>query len=199
MLRFLVLTIFCASAAMLAACGGDSGPKATSTPAGTATAAVKPLPRISLDYGAGNLLAEVAITADESALGLGYRDSLFERGGMLFDLHSTTVPSFWMKGMRFPLDMIWIGEDKKVVSITANIPPEPGVPDEQLKRYAPDTPVRWVLEVNGGAAAAFGITPGSQMAFEIPPALLGSPVPTTRAGATPSGLPPTPVIGAPQP
>lgn len=185
---------------MLAACGGDSGPKATSTPAGTPTVAVKPLARISLNYGAGNLLAEVAVTPDESALGLGYRDSLFERGGMLFDLHSTTVPTFWMKGMRFPLDMIWIGEDKKVASITANVSPEPGVPDEQLKRYSPASPVRYVLEVNAGAAAMFGIAPGSQMTFEIPPTLLGTPVPATSTAATrSSGLPPTPVIGAPQP
>ncbi len=184
---------------LLAACGGDSAPKATNTPAGTPTIAVNILARTQLNYGAGNLLVEIASTPEQSERGLGYRDTLFERGGMLFDLHSTQMPSFWMKGMRIPLDMVWVGEDKKVVSITANVQPEPNVPDAQLKRYSPETPVRWVLELNAGAAATLGIVPGTQLAFTIPASLLVTP--TAGGTSTPpsSGLPPTPIVGVPQP
>jgi uncharacterized membrane protein (UPF0127 family) len=182
----------------LAACGGDSGPSATNTPAGTPTIAVVVLPRIQLSYGAGNLLVEVATTAEQSDRGLGYRDSLFTRGGMLFDLHENSTPFFWMKGMRFALDMVWVGDDKKVVAVTADIPPEPGVPDASLKHYSPPSPVRYVLELNAGDAAKYGIGPGTQLTFQIPAVLLGTPAPDA-AGTPASGLPPTPVIGAPQP
>ena len=101
--------------------------------------------------------------------------------------------------MRVPLDMLWIDETKKVVAITPNIQPEPGVPDEQLKRYSPPAAVRYVLELNAGASATFGIIAGTQLAFQIPATLLGTPDTASPAARTPSGLPPTPVIGVPQP
>jgi uncharacterized membrane protein (UPF0127 family) len=155
------------------------------------------LPRIQLNFGSGNLIAEVASTPEQQERGLGYRDTLFERGGMLFDLHEPKTPFFWMKGMRFALDMVWVGEDKKVIAVTANIPPEPGVADAALKHYSPPSPARYVLELIAGAAAQFAITAGTQLAFEIPATVSGTP--TAAGTATPSGLPPTPVIGAPQP
>lgn len=183
------------AAAASAGCGDDSGPKAPPTVVGTATPAITVLPRIQLRYGGGNLIVEVATTAEQSDRGLGYRDSLFERGGMLFDLHQTTTPVFWMKGMRFALDMVWIGEDKKVIAVTANVPPEPGVADAALKRYSPPSPARWVLELNAGAAAMFGIAAGTELGFDIPATLSGTPTVALPATSVP-GLPPTAVIGA---
>lgn len=88
---------------------------------------------------------------------------------MLFDLHETRIPMFWMKGMRFPLDMVWIGEDGRVAEVTANVPPQPGVADADLARISPAAPVRYVLELNAGAASRHGIAVGTQLAFDLPP------------------------------
>jgi uncharacterized membrane protein (UPF0127 family) len=87
---------------------------------------------------------------------------------MLFDLHETSVPTFWMKGMRFALDLVWIGDDERVVAVTANVPPQPGASDTQLRRYSPVAPVRYVLELNSGAAARLGFTPDAQLSFTLP-------------------------------
>jgi uncharacterized membrane protein (UPF0127 family) len=87
---------------------------------------------------------------------------------MLFDLGQSIVPTFWMKDMRFPLDMVWIGEDKKIVSATKDVPPEPNVPDDQLKKYSPGVPVRWVLELNAGSVERFGMNAGDQLEFAVP-------------------------------
>ncbi len=124
--------------------------------------------RIGAGPGARDISVEIATTAGQSARGLGYRDVLAADAGMVFDLHTTTSPSFWMKGMRFALDIVWIGEDKRVASITANIPPQPGIPDDQLRRYSSETPVRYVLELNAGAANRLGLTSGSQLSFTLP-------------------------------
>lgn len=112
---------------------------------------------------------EVASSAAQSERGLGYRDALPEDAGMLFDLHETRIPVFWMKGMRFPLDMVWIGEDGRVAEVTANIPPQPGAADVDLARISPAAPVRYVLELNAGAAGRLGIGAGTQFAFDLPP------------------------------
>ncbi len=111
---------------------------------------------------------EVATTPAQTERGLGYRDTLAPDAGMVFDLLTNRAPGFWMKGMRFPLDMVWIGEDKRVVAITAGVQPQPGAPDSQLLRYPPPIAVRYVLELNAGAAERLGIVTGTQLSFELP-------------------------------
>lgn len=122
----------------------------------------------SRDGKIASMRVEVASTPTQSERGLGYRDSLPEDAGMLFDLHSPRVPVFWMKGMRFPLDMVWIGEDKRVAGVTAGVQPQPGASDGQLRRVSPAVAVRYVLEINAGAAARQRIEMGTQLMFNLP-------------------------------
>ena len=157
---------------LLVACSSSSSAKSTATPAPTpeVTPVAFTTTQLHIDASpdARDIEVEVATTSAQSERGLGYRDTLAADAGMLFDLHTTHRAEFWMKGMRFPLDMVWIGEDKRVVSVTTNIPPQPGVPDAQLRRYSPDTPVRYVLELNAGAAARLALAPGAQFTFALP-------------------------------
>ena len=140
----------------------------------TATATVPPVSFATTtitwrrDGKTASMRVEVASTPTQSERGLGYRDSLPEDAGMLFDLHSTRIPVFWMKGMRFALDMVWIGEDKRVAGVTTGIQPQPGAPDAQLKRISPAVAVRYVLEINAGAAERQRIDTGTQLMFSLP-------------------------------
>ena len=52
--------------------------------------------------------SEVMVTPTEQARGLGYRDSLAWSHGMLFTYDEPGFRSFWMKGMRFDIDIVWI-------------------------------------------------------------------------------------------
>lgn len=160
-------------AVLLAACSGSSHPSPTRTvPAATPEVAdiLFGTTRIHLDtpQGARDIDVEVATSPAQSARGLGYRDRLAPDAGMIFDYHKTLVPTLWMKGMRFPLDMVWIGEDKRVAGVTAGVQPQPGAPDGQLRRYAAPSPVRYVLELNAGAASRLGFIDGAQLAFALP-------------------------------
>lgn len=106
---------------------------------------------------------EIADNDESRALGLGNRDFMEENRGMLFDFNGRKVPvRFWMKGMKIPLDMIFIA-DGKVVQITENAEPEPGVPDNMLASYVSNSAVHYVLEVNAGFSARNGIKVGDSV------------------------------------
>lgn len=95
---------------------------------------------------------EYAISSEEKSLGLSGRTSLDPNSGMLFlfSQYENHRPSFWMKEMLFPLDIIWI-KNGSIVDISKNVPnPPPKTPLLELPRYAPKTDIDSVLEVNAG-------------------------------------------------
>ncbi len=98
---------------------------------------------------------------------LGGRESLPDERGMLFVFPSSQRHGIWMKDMLIPIDIIWISAEGRVVDIqTAQ--PEPGVPDEQLKRYHPREAAQYVLEVRAGLAAEKGVEVGDKAEIELP-------------------------------
>lgn len=117
------------------------------------------LPTAHLRVGSTELIVELVRTPKEHARGLSGRDELGEHRGMLFLFPQRSERSFWMKETRIPLDLLWI-RDGILVGITHNVQPEPGVPEERLRRYASPEPVDWVLETNGGWSATYGIRIG---------------------------------------
>ena len=101
--------------------------------------------------------AEVAATAKEKELGLGQRASLKPLHGMLFPFDHVEQFTFWMKGMQFPIDVIWI-RDNTVVDISKNVPVT--LPDGRMPSMAPKMPINKVFEVNAGEAEKYNINIG---------------------------------------
>lgn len=113
-----------------------------------------PIPK-TITLGSTSLSVEVA--ADNSAItqGLSGREKLADNTGLLFIFPVPGYYPFWMKDMRFPIDIIWIGADKKVVGFSENLSPE-----SYPKTFAPPSPVQYVLEVNAGWVKERGIVIG---------------------------------------
>lgn len=109
----------------------------------------------------GNRIAvEIADEPHEWMRGLSGRDVLPKGSGMLFQFPRAEARTFWMKDMRFPIDIIWI-RDGVVVGIDANVPaPQPG--EDPAARTSPE-PVDAVLEVPAGFAAEQGIGIASRL------------------------------------
>lgn len=103
---------------------------------------------------------EIVETPEAQAQGLSGRESLPRNSGMLFILSEPRTPSFWMKDMRFAIDIIWISEEKKIVGIERNVSP-----DTYPQTFSPAVPARYVLEVNGGLATQHSIKQGDSVAF----------------------------------
>lgn len=120
-----------------------------------------------IKIGKVSLLVEVADTPEKRGVGLSGRDSLPENEGMLFvfEKKDVSVP-FWMKDMRFPIDMIWIN-DGKVDQFLENIQPQPeNTPENKLRFYVSYNLIDYVLEVNAGFVAKSKIAVGDPV--ELP-------------------------------
>ena len=110
------------------------------------------------------IFVDIADTPTEWQLGLSGRKSLKKNEGMffIFDRHDTR-PSFWMEGMEFGIDIIWIN-DEKIVQIDVNVPPpEPDIPTKELPLYTPFTEIDYVLEVNEGFVKANEVAVGDSV------------------------------------
>lgn len=120
------------------------------------------LTKTTITVGGKTVNVEVAKTEATRELGLGGRTSLAADAGMLFVFDSKGIsPGFWMKGMLFPLDIIWISGGK-IVAIDKNIQaPAAGTPDENLVIYNAGVPIDYVLEVNAGYSANNGVKVGT--------------------------------------
>lgn len=120
-----------------------------------------PVRTVVISVGAVRFVGEIADTPEARTLGLSFRDSMQPGEAMWFDFGASLQTAFWMRGMRFPLDIVWVDEDLRVVHVTANAPPPaPGTPESALPLYRPGAPVRYVLEINAGLAASYSIVPG---------------------------------------
>ncbi|WP_245413476.1 DUF192 domain-containing protein [Mangrovicella endophytica] len=107
--------------------------------------------------GRHSITVEIADTPEARATGLMNRPSMPKDHGMLFSFEQTEPVSFWMKNTLIPLDMIFIGETGVVERIATNVPPL------SLKTVPSGKPVRYVLELNGGASAGYGLKDGDRV------------------------------------
>jgi uncharacterized membrane protein (UPF0127 family) len=104
---------------------------------------------------------ELALTGEQQQLGLGYRNGLEPDHGMLFVFEDVSERVFWMRGMRFCLDIIWIQEDR-IVGAAENVCPDPeGTDDADRERYPSNEPVSHVLEMDAGWLDAHGYGAGT--------------------------------------
>jgi hypothetical protein len=112
--------------------------------------------------------AEIADSPQERATGLSEHVYLHEDHGMLFLLDAPSQPSFWMKDMKFPIDIVWISGET-VVDMDENVQgPGSGVKDSELPKVLPEVLVDKVLEVNAGFVAAHGISKGDHLDIRLP-------------------------------
>ncbi|MDX9893054.1 MAG: DUF192 domain-containing protein [Patescibacteria group bacterium] len=108
-----------------------------------------------------NLKVTVEISQDQT-MGLANRVFLKENNGMLFAYPPKTDVTFWMKGMRFPLDFIWISNNK-VIATTENI--QPPTNNERPAVVNPPEPIDHVLEVNAGFVKKHQIKINDQVSY----------------------------------
>ena len=95
--------------------------------------------------------------------GLSGRTALAADEGMLFLFDSPEIQSFWMKDMRFPIDIVWIRAGK-IVGITPDVPVPASA--RELPQYHSPVPCDVVLELSAGAARRWGLQLGDAMRIE---------------------------------
>src|SRR3989338_5410577 len=93
--------------------------------------------------GNNKIFVQVVKTPEELTKGLSGREKLTDDQGMLFIFDRPGNYGFWMKEIKFDLDLIWIKENK-IIGITPNVP-HPQSADEKLPLYRPPSLIDTVL------------------------------------------------------
>lgn len=125
-----------------------------------------PLPQGRVILGGQEIEVDIADNMITRERGLSGREPLGENQGMLFIFGYPSIQSFWMKDMKFALDMIWIMGDV-VVGITENVPPPPKDNPLNLPSYPSPQAVNRVLEVNAGTASRLGLKIGDKIEIKL--------------------------------
>ena len=107
-------------------------------------------------------VVEIADDSEEMTRGLSGRESLDENEGMLFIFQKEITPSFWMKNMKFSIDIIWINEEKTVIKIDRNLNPCFGY---GCPIFSPSQPAKYVLEINSNSSLQHDISEGDKINF----------------------------------
>jgi uncharacterized protein len=111
------------------------------------------------------IMADIAMTGEQKEKGLSIKDSLKEDEGMLFIFEREGKYNFWMNGMKFPIDILWLDSAGKVVHIEPNL--QPCVSNNNCTDYAPSKDILYVLEVVAGFAERHNVEIGTDIDFEL--------------------------------
>lgn len=157
--------LWTAAVLALASCSPPAGAGASPSPspvaASSAAHPVSGLAVIPLTVTSAGKLhrfrVEVARSGEEQQRGLMFRTAMGADEGMIFPRNPPSRASFWMKNTVIPLDIIFVGTDRRILNIAANTVPY----SEASLASAGD--VSAVLELNGGRAAQLGIGPGDRV------------------------------------
>lgn len=106
---------------------------------------------------------EIADTDETKKKGLMARLFLQENHGMFFVFDQEAPLSFWMKNMKFSLDLIFLDKDMRIVDIIPYVPP---CRVDPCLNYKSKAPAQYVLEIDSGKSDVLGIAIGDRAYLE---------------------------------
>ncbi len=110
------------------------------------------------------LQVEVMISDEDRQMGLMFRPSLPADRGMLFAFGELGFHGIWMKNCRFPIDIVWLDERKRVVHLAESVP---ACRADPCPSYEPLRKAAYVIELNAGQARREKVAVGTSVAFEL--------------------------------
>lgn len=105
----------------------------------------------------------VARTAEEKEIGLSKTNSISENEGMIFLFEKPDYYSFWMKDMKFPIDIIYINGEE-IVTIEKNV--QPPTKGKSPTIYTSTKPSDKVLEIQAGLSEKYNLKKGDRIKYE---------------------------------
>jgi uncharacterized membrane protein (UPF0127 family) len=110
------------------------------------------------------ITAELAVTAEERARGLMFREKILPDQGMLFVFEEEGIYAFWMKNTLVPLDLLWLDRERRIVHIERSVPPCQADP---CPSYGPKRPGLYVLELAAGGAKLYDLELFDRLEFKL--------------------------------
>jgi len=124
---------------------------------------------IPLKLPSGKVLeTEVMVSDEDRQMGLMFRPSLPLDHGMLFIFEQPDFHGIWMKNCKFPIDIVWLDAEARVVHVAPKVPPCTAKQDKDCPVYYPISRASYVVELNAGQAAKEKAVLGSKLEFTLP-------------------------------
>lgn len=121
---------------------------------------------IPLKLPSGTVLqTEVMIKDPERQMGLMFRPSLPRDRAMLFIFATMDFHGIWMKNCKFPIDIVWLDEQRRVVHVAEAVPPCKADP---CPVYEPMQRAAYVVEMNAEQARHEKVVLGATLDFTLP-------------------------------
>lgn len=109
-------------------------------------------------FGDSSLRIDYATTTIARERGMGGRTTIEKNSGMLFIFDSSALYGFWMKDTLVPLDIFWLDESGRVVSISQDV-----ATSSYPHVFYPSVPVRYVLETTAGFSRMHQVATGTAL------------------------------------
>lgn len=116
----------------------------------------------TVSIGINSLSTEIAKTDAEREQGLSGRECIGSDQAMLFVFNKPGSYPFWMKDMRFPIDIVWVDSSHKVTTVKSNVSPS-----TYPQKFVNKKPSTYVLELQAGRAQKLNITEGTDIKFNL--------------------------------
>lgn len=124
-----------------------------------------PADTIALTLPSGRTVkAEVMVKPEDRAMGLMFRPSLPAGNVLLFVFDEADFHGIWMKNCRFPIDIVWLDEARKVVHVREGAPP---CKAEPCTVHQPMRKASFVVEMNAGEARREKALVGALFSFDL--------------------------------
>jgi uncharacterized membrane protein (UPF0127 family) len=115
-----------------------------------------------------DVMADIALTSEQQTKGLDVKNNLTENQGMLFVFQQPYRYGFWMIGMKFPIDIIWLDSNGVVTHIEHSLKPcPPASSNLACPLYFPEKDSQYVLETVAGFSMKHNVRLGTHMSFEL--------------------------------
>lgn|GEM_PF-684686 len=111
------------------------------------------------------IFIEATKTQAEFTKGLGGRPCIPDDQGMFFAFSKPGQYRFWMKGMRFPIDILWINSDHRVAGVEINVSPSTYYSKFPFFENDKDHPAQYVLELKANKARDLKVNLGTPVIF----------------------------------
>ncbi|HVC57985.1 MAG TPA: DUF192 domain-containing protein [Candidatus Acidoferrales bacterium] len=118
-----------------------------------------------MTIGKRTLDALVADTFVKKMIGLMFRDGLPSGGCMLFAFDYSSRQGIWMRNMKFPIDIVWLDEKKRITGMKSGTKPANGFFD--FTTYYPGSPSKYIIELPSGFLSRNKVGKNSKVSFKI--------------------------------
>ncbi len=116
--------------------------------------------KIKVTINSRDFHAQVADTDELRDIGLTNVEKMAENQALLMAYDTDSTWSVYTKGLKFPIDIIWVDKDHKVAFVARNAQPS------EKNMFRPGSKVRYVLQLPAGTISKYNISIGTQVDFD---------------------------------